>query len=401
MFYTILMGFVLTLTQGSFERTQNGNLKFPQTNNNTKTAFFSDTTFVLRDTLEIPPRFIPGPGQLSKNGLKYYLSLDDSTGNHRLYVMSRNNFTENFDSLSLTKLPGNIGNIDTFSNTQPTVTADEKIMVFVKSWNDSWYNNDLWIAERDSSGAPFDSVRPLSEINSTGTADAYPWISPNGLHLYFTGGDPSVENYLYMASRNSRNSLFGAPLKINFPGTSNFSCFLTNDELEIYFKSDMTIYYAKRDSIGDAFSAPEAMPEFGVMGFVAGPSLTPDSSEFYLYNVPDTTGSWILKFINVKNGVEESKKLRVQSTELRVIKNKISLSVPNSDYTNILLTIYDLSGREKEVVYAGTLTKGNYTFTPNIHKSGIYFVRLTAVCHSERREESNIINVTKKLILVK
>ncbi|MFA5033014.1 MAG: T9SS type A sorting domain-containing protein, partial [bacterium] len=70
-----------------------------------------------------------------------------------------------------------------------------------------------------------------------------------------------------------------------------------------------------------------------------------------------------------------------------------------------LITIYDLTGRLKETVYSGTLTKGNYTFTPNIHKSGIYFVRLSTICHSDTErsegEESNIITETKKLILVK
>ncbi|MDD5528645.1 MAG: T9SS type A sorting domain-containing protein [bacterium] len=108
-----------------------------------------------------------------------------------------------------------------------------------------------------------------------------------------------------------------------------------------------------------------------------------------------------------------------RNAELKIIKEKIYLSVPN-DYSTLErsgnldlsavgglkaeLTIYDLCGREKEVVYNGTLTKGNYTFTPNIKKSGIYFVRLTAVCHSDpdlSGEESNIITETKKMILIK
>ena len=106
-------------------------------------------------------------------------------------------------------------------------------------------------------------------------------------------------------------------------------------------------------------------------------------------------------------GIEE-RQFPVNSGQwsVNIIKDKIYLSVPNSSspnnyYPNTLITIYDLTGRPKETVYFGTLTKGNYTFTPNIHKSGIYFVRLTAVCHSERSEESNIITETKKLILVK
>ncbi|MDD2890139.1 MAG: T9SS type A sorting domain-containing protein [bacterium] len=116
-------------------------------------------------------------------------------------------------------------------------------------------------------------------------------------------------------------------------------------------------------------------------------------------------------------GVEEpsqgSLKPPLQAVDLKIIKNKICLSVPNDYYPNMehpasavtLITIYDLTGRPKETVYEGTLTKGDYTFTPNIQKSGVYFVRLSTICHSDTErsegEESNIITETKKLILVK
>jgi len=103
-------------------------------------------------------------------------------------------------------------------------------------------------------------------------------------------------------------------------------------------------------------------------------------------------------------GVEEKSKIKYQNAKLEVIKDKIYLSVPNNYYTNTLITICDLTGRLQNTLYQGTLPKGNYTFTPNIHKSGIYFVKLTAVCHSESAaggEESNTINITKKLILMK
>ncbi|MFA5031588.1 MAG: SBBP repeat-containing protein [bacterium] len=97
-------------------------------------------------------------------------------------------------------------------------------------------------------------------------------------------------------------------------------------------------------------------------------------------------------------GVEESN-MKNQISKMEIIKNKIYLFVPNTMEANIKL--YDLCGRLKEVIYTGTLSKGNYTFTPNIHKSGIYFVKLTAVCHSERSEESSIVTETKKMIMIK
>ncbi|MDD5528697.1 MAG: T9SS type A sorting domain-containing protein [bacterium] len=75
--------------------------------------------------------------------------------------------------------------------------------------------------------------------------------------------------------------------------------------------------------------------------------------------------------------------------ELKIIKEKICLSVPKPMEADIKL--YDLCGREKEVVYNGTLGKGNYVFTPSIKKNGVYFVRLTVGEH----------NIMRKLILIK
>jgi clostripain len=92
-------------------------------------------------------------------------------------------------------------------------------------------------------------------------------------------------------------------------------------------------------------------------------------------------------------GIEEPSNLDfvLGIADFKIIKNKISLSVPNNDYTNIRLTLYDLCGRMKEIVYNGVLTKGNYSFTPGIHKSGVYFVRL----------KTNTVSYTQKLIITR
>jgi hypothetical protein len=90
-------------------------------------------------------------------------------------------------------------------------------------------------------------------------------------------------------------------------------------------------------------------------------------------------------------GIEEQQLPVVppQADQLSVIKDNICLSV--SRMMDADVKIYDLCGREKEVVYSGTLSKGDYTFTPNIHKNGVYFVRLTAGTFKE----------TKKLTIIK
>ncbi|MFA5032743.1 MAG: PQQ-binding-like beta-propeller repeat protein [bacterium] len=87
--------------------------------------------------------------------------------------------------------------------------------------------------------------------------------------------------------------------------------------------------------------------------------------------------------------VEEKLNIKNQISNMEIRKNKIYLDVPNTMEANIKL--YDLCGRMKEVVYAGILNEGTYTFTSHIKTNGIYFVNLSAGTHKE----------TQKLILIK
>ncbi|MDD5530461.1 MAG: T9SS type A sorting domain-containing protein [bacterium] len=103
----------------------------------------------------------------------------------------------------------------------------------------------------------------------------------------------------------------------------------------------------------------------------------------------DDNGKATIAIYPASGGIEEKSKIKNQISKLEIRKNKIYLDVAKMIDVNI--KIYDLCGREKGTIYMGVLSKGNYTFTPNIHKNGIYFVRLSAGKYKE----------IKKLILMK
>lgn len=145
----------------------------------------------------------------------------------------------------------------------------------------------------------WEDVRPLDEIN-TNNADAYPWISPDGLRLYFTQGS------FKMASRTNIDSLFGnievLPLQVDgFP----ISSWLTNDELEIFYSVNSvtsTLYHAIRDSIGAAFSSPTIVQLSGLdLDFLSGPSLTQDKSQLFLYSSDNEDDIHVFEQINTNN----------------------------------------------------------------------------------------------------
>jgi len=151
----------------------------------------------------------------------------------------------------------------------------------------------------------FDKVKELSELNSYGEAEAFPWISPDGLRIYYTKAVNGKERIL-TASRNLINSKFKNKrvLNLGFEDSSIISCCLSNDELKIYFfvqESSSILYASTRKSIDDDFSKPERIwltGDFG--GYLAAPSLTPDGKQLFVYNNPGG-GNQILMFEKINN----------------------------------------------------------------------------------------------------
>ena len=138
----------------------------------------------------------------------------------------------------------------------------------------------------------YDSIRALTEINSSSQAEAYPWISSDGLRLYYTKSISSSINKIYYADRKSITDTFTniIPISLNSDTSSVISCWLTNDELNIYYLVNKTgntrnLYHATRNSLNDNFSNPIIVSLLGnVHGLLVGPSLTPDLGQLYIFS---------------------------------------------------------------------------------------------------------------------
>lgn len=140
----------------------------------------------------------------------------------------------------------------------------------------------------------YQDLRPLDEINDPSRADAYPWISPDALRLYFTR-QTSEGDRIVFSERESQDSFFGEVeiLNINRPGVDNFSCWLNQDETEIYFTArnpenldNTELFRATRTHRDEPFAvAQKVQLEGEFSGFFSGPSLNQDQSQLFLYNV--------------------------------------------------------------------------------------------------------------------
>lgn len=129
----------------------------------------------------------------------------------------------------------------------------------------------------------YDNVRNISELNDPNLGDAFPWISADGLRIYYTQGN-FPEKRLVVTTRPDTLSLFGAPIEV--PGVSSvgsFSHWLSDDELNIYLCNGTALYVSKRNTIGQSFTIPVQVDiTLPLHDFIYGPSLSADRSKLYL-----------------------------------------------------------------------------------------------------------------------
>jgi hypothetical protein len=228
---------------------------------------------------------IVNPGQLSKDGLHYIFSITNGSRS-RIYVLNRPDTESAFSHLEL--IQGRIN--DTLimqKNIQPTLSADGNTIVFVRNSTSSWGDNDLYIAVRQTFEMRFDSLRALTEINAPDKADAYPWLSPDGLRLYYTRAD--VDDRIYFTERSSTDQLFQSPLPVSIPYEGDIrSAWLTDDEKTILFTSSGAIL--KSTLIApQTFDTPTVVvAEDAVASFVSGPSYCNNELYFFKSNLSDS-----------------------------------------------------------------------------------------------------------------
>lgn len=264
------------------------------------TAFSQSPTtvnglFVYQDSLKIPLTYEIGPGQLTKNGSHFILGLMD--GELDEYV----NLVSDIYSIDLSatnpasaikgfQLPNAPDSVRYF---QCSASANEEVLVYVSNLYAGWNDNELAISYKQPDGT-YGKHRMLKELNDSLESDAYPWISADGLRIYYN------RNFkMLYAERKSWDEPFSKPVPVTFQGQVNLeivSAWFTDDELNMFIVANNVIYRASRKSINEPFSFPEVFTnEFKDVYFIAGLSFMPDKKTLFLYYSTEDKQS-ILKY---------------------------------------------------------------------------------------------------------
>jgi hypothetical protein len=122
------------------------------------------------------------------------------------------------------------------------------------------------------------------EINTQNAADAYAWLSADGLRMYFT---KELGGYqFFLATRNNPDGPFTSLNMIPLPTevSNAFSCWLSEDELHLYLSDGSILYHLTRNTINDLFGNVTLVNLVGIgYDFISSPSFTPDGQEMYLF----------------------------------------------------------------------------------------------------------------------
>lgn len=124
---------------------------------------------------------------VSASGLHLY-DAPDAPGMQHIALATRPSRTASFAAAAtITELDSGMGDGD------PTVTADERIIVFYSSRTSAFTGENLWYATRASASAAFGTPRIVPDVN-TNNNDGDPHLSGDGCRLYF-GRDGGSANW--------------------------------------------------------------------------------------------------------------------------------------------------------------------------------------------------------------
>ena len=142
-------------------------------------------------------------------------------GDHDLWMSTRANTVDSWGP------PVNMGAVvnSAYADVSPCVSQDGQILIFSSKRPGGYGNYDLWMSTRPT--ADSDWTKPVNmgpELNSS-AYDGEPWLSPDGLTLFFSSECPpgrTNSSDIWVTTRRSRDAAWSPPVNLGAPiNTSN------------------------------------------------------------------------------------------------------------------------------------------------------------------------------------
>lgn len=177
--------------------------------------------------------------------------------------------------------------------TTPYISPDGLELYFSAEDDQSDSGRDIYVIRRATRGAEWSVPELVSEINSD-INDLSPGLSASRLELIFTRGGSTLESLdLFISSRESPNHPWGEPtlLSINEEMLHDSDAVFAANDLELWWvRRDLSsdLYFATRSAAGQPFEKPELAAGLNTEWREGDPWLSVDGRE--LVFISDRTG---------------------------------------------------------------------------------------------------------------
>ena len=195
--------------------------------------------------------------QISRDGLELYFTSKRNANSNKIWVSRRSAIDDPWSEP--VKLDDSVNGVGTV--TSPSLSADGLELYFAR-------NRNLWISTRQSKDDPWDEPIELEAPVKTGNWEGYPCISADGLELYFLsdrpgGGSNPTNTDIFVTTRPTQDSPWGEPVKLSTNVNSNqyeTTPFISSDGLLLFFVrgySKEHIYLSRRTTITEPWGSAE------------------------------------------------------------------------------------------------------------------------------------------------
>lgn len=226
---------------------------------------------------------------VSADGLRMYYTVDPP-GSERADLMyaTRASVTEAFGEGAA------IPNLDTNSDeSRAALSADEKMMVLSSNRDDNASFAFYYVASSTANVFASPNKDHMGMVNALPGQHYDPFLSGDGLRLYFAPVPDNDKQHLWFSSRATTASDFLAPVKmagVNSASDYDADPVLSPDELVLLFSSDRAagaglddnnLWYATRTSALSTFGAPKLVPTVNGNEQDGDPHLSADGCTLY------------------------------------------------------------------------------------------------------------------------
>jgi hypothetical protein len=129
----------------------------------------------------------------------------------------------------------------------PSLSADGLSLYYAAVSVEGYGYFDLYVSTRPSTSEPWGPPENVGEPVNTGDAEGTPFISPDGLSLFFTRGKPGpAQSYrpdLYVSQRKTISSPWGSPrlfTPVQMPGLE-FNLSFSGNDSALYFNNGLGV----------------------------------------------------------------------------------------------------------------------------------------------------------------